>query len=84
MKWTGDCQNTCDKCLEVQFQSGKKDNACLYKKHTDNKCLFEGNFEGKETEFGLVVVSSSQCLDNGNGAMDDIEVQSLDAELSQW
>ena len=74
MKWVKS-KNHCEKRLEVEFQSGEKDTACLTKPHTDNECLFEGNFEGKATEVGQVIVSSSQCLDNGNGAMDDIQVQ---------
>ena len=41
--------------------------------YDDNDCLFGGNFIGKGTKAGQVVVSSSECLKTGN--MDDIEVK---------
>ena len=47
--------------------------ACLNPLYDDNDCLFGGNFMGKGTKAGQVVVSSSECLKTGN--MDDIEVK---------
>ena len=47
--------------------------ACLNPMYDDNDCLFGGNFIGKGTKAGQVVVSSSECLKTGN--MDDIEVK---------
>ena len=66
MKWTS-CpnQNTCKRCLEVEFESGEKDIACLNQKYPNHKCLLEGNFLEMPTTVGNVVVSSSECLKNG-------------------
>ena len=50
-----------------------KHTACLNQMYDDNDCLFGGNFMGKGTKAGQVVVSSSECLKTGN--MDDIEVK---------
>jgi len=76
MLWTGNCPESCEECLEVEFESGEKDTACLNPLYDDNDCLFGGNFMGKETKAGQIVVSSSECLKTGN--MDDIEVSFMD------
>jgi len=76
MLWIYNCQGACEKCLEVEFKSGAKDTACLNRMYYDNDCLFGGNFIENRTKAGQVVVSSSECLKNGN--MDDIEVSFMD------
>jgi len=76
MLWTENCPDSCEECLEVEFESGEKDTACLNPLYEDNDCLFGGNFMGKGTKAGQVVVSSSECLKTGN--MDDIEVSFMD------
>merc|ERR1712018_556743 len=76
MSWTENCPDSCEECLEVEFQSGEKDTACLNPLYDDNDCLFGGNIMGKGTKAGQVVVSSSECLKTGN--MDDIEVSFMD------
>ena len=70
MKWT-DClnPNECDKCLEVTFDFGEKDVACLNQIYPENGCVFQGSFSEKGTP---ITVSSSSCFSSGN--LDDIQV----------
>ena len=69
MLWT-DCpdDDTCDKCLDVAFESGN-DIACLNEKFPDTKCILEGNFINGGA---IVFVSSEQCINGGD--MDHIQV----------
>ena len=67
--WT-DCPEDgfCDKCLNVEFESGN-DVACLNQKYPETECILEGNFM---TGGAMVFVSSEQCLDGGD--MDNVQV----------
>ena len=69
MLWT-DCPDdeTCDKCLDVAFESGN-DIACLNEKFPDTECILEGNFINGGA---IVFVSSEQCINGGD--MDHIQV----------
>ena len=70
MKWT-ECikPNECDKCLQVTFESGEKDVACLNQIYPNNSCVYQGIFSEKGTS---VAVSSSRCCSSGK--LDDIQV----------
>ena len=76
MLWT-DCpdDDTCDKCLDVAFESGN-DIACLNEKFPETKCILEGNFMDGGAR---VFVSSEQCLNGGD--MDHIQVTTIRVPL---
>ena len=63
MLWT-DCLDvdTCDKCLDVSFESGN-DIACLKEKFPETRCILEGNFMNGGAR---VFVSSEQCMNRGD------------------
>jgi hypothetical protein len=69
MLWT-DCpdDDTCDKCLDVAFESGN-DIACLNEKFPETECILEGNFMSGRAR---VFVSSEQCMNGGD--MNHIQV----------
>ena len=77
MLWT-DCpdDDTCDKCLDVAFQSGN-DIACLNEKFPETECILEGNFMNGGAR---IFVSSEQCINGGD--MDHIQVTTLEGDAS--